>query len=122
MAGVAKASLTVYYIDTYITVSSSTNISQSKAAQVLSDLIYSSPVFSHSFDLYITTPCLTRLTTMFSESLSTESLVLKELEFSPDFLGRKGGAFYGPVRLIDTKRRYIFSRTQNVSSSEHFQL
>ena len=26
-------------------------------------------------------------------------------EFLPDFLGRKGGAFYAPVRLIDTKRR-----------------
>jgi hypothetical protein len=28
-----------------------------------------------------------------------------ELEFSPEFLGRKGGALYAPVRLIDTKRR-----------------
>jgi hypothetical protein len=24
-------------------------------------------------------------------------------------LGRKGGAFYAPVHLIDTKRRYFFS-------------
>jgi hypothetical protein len=28
-------------------------------------------------------------------------------ELPPDFLGRKGGAFYAPVRLIDTKRRYF---------------
>jgi hypothetical protein len=28
-------------------------------------------------------------------------------ELPPDFLGRKGGAFYAPVHLIDTKRRYF---------------
>jgi hypothetical protein len=29
--------------------------------------------------------------------------VFQELEFSPDFLGRKGGAFYAPVHLIHKK-------------------
>ena len=39
--------------------------------------------------------------------LNLPAFYRKELEFPPDFLGRKGGAYYAPVRLIDTKRRYI---------------
>jgi hypothetical protein len=37
--------------------------------------------------------------------LNLPAFYRKELEFPPDFLGRKGGEFYAPVRLIDTKRR-----------------
>jgi hypothetical protein len=32
-----------------------------------------------------------------------------ELEFSPDFWGRKWAAFYAPVHLINTKRRYLWN-------------
>jgi hypothetical protein len=35
--------------------------------------------------------------------LNLPAFYRKELEFSPDFLGRKGDAFYAPVRLIDKK-------------------